>query len=84
MKKIVCVIGALGVLILSSCGNLAPKNPDKFKGCVVIKIDDCSRMNIKLKLTPELSKEYRCDYMWVTFEEWEINSRNLQVGDTIK
>lgn len=84
MKKIVCIIGILGILMLSSCSNLVPKNPDKFKGCIVIRIDSCNRMNVRLKLTPELSKECCQDYMWVSFEKWEIDSRNLQVGDTIK
>ena len=79
MKKIILL--AL-ILTLYSC--YSEEDPLKYKGCVVV----CKRENaptagnVKLKLTPELRKKYKKDYIWIGVVKFDRDK--LNIGDTIK
>ena len=79
MKKLLVLFAAL---MLVACYDA--EDPLKYKGCVVVKKYDNSYDcgNLYLKLTPELRKQYKRDYLTIGVPKWELDK--LNVGDTIK
>ena len=76
MKKIILL--AL-ILTLYSCYN--EEDPLKYKGCVVVSKHSFSG-KVQLKLTPELRKRYKKDFIWIRVVQFDRDK--LNIGDTIK
>ena len=70
------------ILTLYSC--YKEEDPLKYKGCVVVhKSEEVSALgNVQLKLTPELRKKYKEDYIWIGVVKFDRD--RLHIGDTIK
>lgn len=79
MKKIILL-----ALILTLCSCYDKEDPLKYKDCVVVyKTEDVPGLgNVQLKLTPELRKKYKKDYIWIGVVKFDRDK--LQIGDTIK
>lgn len=60
------------------------EDPLKYKGCIVVmKNNEIPQLgNVQLKLTPELRKKYKRDYIWIGVVQFDKDK--LNIGDTIK
>ena len=77
MNKLIILV--LTVLLMFSCKD---KNPQKYKGCVVVDKNQAFGYCLYLKLTPDKSKEVGKDYYTINVPKWEWDQ--LNIGDTIK
>lgn len=80
MKKLLLLIST--ALTITAC--YSTEDPLKYKGCVVVAKYDRSPCdgNLYIKLTPELRKDFKADYILIGTPKWELDK--LNVGDTIK
>lgn len=72
MKKVFLLL----LIVLVGC---SPRNPKRFKGCVVVNKDD---VWLQLKLNDSLAEKEKADYIWIYTVKQD--SYGYKIGDTIR